>query len=194
MKKIILLSISSAILLFSCTNEATTPTETTPTKEVSFVETNTDSLTDMELYYYMEELEKRLTNEDSLELAKAFSVKMLESAQKHSSKFTTSENRREAIRKGVRAAMGLNQDYEAIRLNTIIIDENPNDSTIIEEMNLRAFLYDKMNAKEEAKKAIQEIIEKFPNHPSIENHKARLKTIDLSDEELMELFEKQNAK
>ncbi|MFT6002882.1 MAG: hypothetical protein ACI95T_001648, partial [Flavobacteriales bacterium] len=43
-------------------------------------------------------------------------------------------------------------------------------------------------------KAIKEIIEKFPNHSSIENHKARLKTIDLSDEELMELFEKQNAK
>ena len=60
-------------------------------------------------------------------------------------------------------------------------------------MNLRAFLYDKMDSKEEAKKAIKEIIEKFPNHSSIENHKARLKTIDLSDEELMELFEKQNA-
>lgn len=194
MKKIILITFSSAMLLFSCNSEPTKPVEETINPLEQFLETNLDSLGEMELYYYMEELEKRLMNEDSLELSKAYSIKMLESAQKHASNFTKSEHRREAIRKGVRAAMGLNQDYEAIRLNTIIINENPTDSTIIEEMNLRAFLYDKMNSKEEAKKAINEIIEKFPNHSSIENHKARLKTIDLSDEELMKLFEKQNAK
>jgi len=193
MKKIILITISSAVLLFSCNSGPSTPVEEAVNAEEQFMLTNLDSLVDMELYYYMEELEKKLMNEDSLELSKAYSVKMLESAQKHASKFTTSEHRREAIRKGVRAAMGLNQDYEAIRLNTLIIDENSTDTNIIEEMNLRAFLYDKTDSKEEAKKAIKEIIEKFPNHSSIENHKARLKTIDLSDEELMELFEKQNA-
>ena len=193
MKKIILITLSSAVLLFSC-NSNQTSKDVTENKQVEFIQTNIDSLSEMELYYFMEELEKKIMNEDSLELSKAYSVKMLESAQKHSSKYTSSEHRRDAIRKGVRAAMGLNQDYEAIRLNTIIIDENPTDTTIIEEMNLRAFLFDKMDSKEAAKKAIAEIIEKFPNHPSIENHKARLKTIDLSNEELMELFEKQNAK
>lgn len=194
MKKIILITISSAVLLFSCKSEPTKPIVDNVNPIEQFLQTNLDSLNEMELYYYMEELEKKLMNEDSLELSKAYSIKMLESAQKHSSVYTKSDNRREAIRKGVRAAMGLNQDFEAIRLNTIIINENPEDSTIIEEMNLRAFLYDKMNSKEEAKKAINEIIEKFPNHSSIENHKARLKTIDLSDEELMQLFEQQNAK
>lgn len=194
MKRIILITISSVFLLFSCKTESSTPVEETVNLEKQFILTNLDSLNEMELYYYMEELEKKLINEDSLELSKAYSIKMLESAQKHASKFTESEHRRDAIRKGVRAAMGLNQDYEAIRLNTIIIDENPTDTNIIEEMNLRAFLYDKMDSKEEAKKAIKEILEKFPNHSSIENHKARLKTINLSDEELMELFEKQNAK
>ncbi|MDB4089604.1 hypothetical protein N9544_08300 [Flavobacteriales bacterium] len=193
MKKLILITISSAVLLFSCNSEPAKPIEETTNPLEQFLATNLDSLDEMELYYYMEELEKRLMNEDSLELSKAYSVKMLESAQKHSSNFTKSEHRREALRKGVRAAMGLNQDYEAVRLNTIIIDENSTDTTIIEEMNLRAFLYDKMNSKEEAKKAINEIIEKFPSHSSIDNHKARLKTIDLSDEELMELFEKKNA-
>ena len=39
-----------------------------------------------------------------------------------------------------------------------------------------------------------EIIEKFPNHPSIENHKARLKTIDMTNEEFMEFANQQNAK
>ncbi|MEN8927799.1 MAG: hypothetical protein ABF242_07005 [Flavobacteriales bacterium] len=194
MKKIILITLSSAILLFSCKNEPVKTESTAEEKQEQFMLTNIDSLGDMELYYFMEELEKRLKNEDSLELSQAYSIKMLESAQKHAEKFKSSENRREAIRKGVRAAMGLDQDYEAIRFNSLIIDENPNDSTIIEEMNLRAFLYDKMDSKEEAKKAITEIIEKFPDHPSVENHKARLKTIDLTDDELMELFEKQNAK
>lgn len=193
MKKIILITISSIVLLFSCNSEPSTPNEETVTAEEQFMFTNLDSLDDSELYAYMEELEKKIMNEDSLELSKSYSIKMLESAQKHVSKYTASKNRRDAARKGVRAAMGLNQDYEAIRLNTIIIDENPTDSTIIEEMNLRAFLFDKMDSKEAAKKAIAEIIEKFPNHPSVENHKARLKTIDLSNEELMELFEKQNA-
>lgn len=193
MKKIILITISSAILLVSCNTQPSQPEQIVNSEE-QFMLTNIDTLDDIELYYYMEELEKKIMNEDSLELSKAYSIKMLESAQKHSSKFTTSKHRREAIRKGVRAAMGLNQDFEAIRLNTIIIDENPTDSTIIEEMNLRAFLYDKMDSKEEAKKAIAEIIEKFPNHSSIANHKARLETIDMTDEEFMEYATQKNAK
>ena len=191
MKKIILITLSSAVLLFSCTSEPSTPSEVLSNEAK---ELNIDSLNDMELYYYMEELEKKLLNLDSIETSKPYSVKMLESVQKHIVKFPKSENRREVIRKGVGAAMGLRQEYEAVRLNNIIIDENPEDSTIYTEMSLNATILDNMGAKEEAKKVISSIIEKFPTHKSIDDFKSWQKTIDLNPEELIQFLNEQNAK
>ena len=192
--KNILFPLFALLLLVSCENETASTTEKELSPQEKLDLTNTELLTDIELFMYSEEVEKQLINQESLEISKKYSVKLLEAAQKHIDKFPKSEYRREMIRKGSRAAQGLNQDFEAIRMLEIIIAENTEDTTIIEEMNVKAFLYDKMDKNEKAKAAYEEIIAKFPNHPSSANHKERLKTIHMTTEEMMEYFETKNAK
>ena len=155
---------------------------------------NIEGFSESELYSRLEKLEEKLVNEESLEVSKRYSLLMLEAGKKHIEKFPKSINRREAIRKASKAAQGLQQDFEAVRILEIGISEFANDSNIIEEMNVRAFLFDKMDNKKKAREAYDEIIEKFPNHPSTVMHIARLSTLDMNEEELMEWLEKQNAK
>ncbi len=180
--------------LMNCGNAETPKQEQETSIEQVLTQKNIDRMSDMELFLFSEELEKNLMDEESLEISRGLSVKLLETAQKHIEKFPESEYRRELIRKGSRAAQGLGQDFEAIRLIEIAISENKEDPTIIDEMNLRAFLFDKMDNKKKAQEAYEEIIEKFPTHESVEMHKERLKTLPLTEEELIQLFEKKNAK
>lgn len=196
MKNLLITSLLISFTLFSCNNE--TNEEEQPaseiTEEQTFETINIDALTEAELYSRLEKIEKNLVDEESLEVSKKYSVLMLEAGKKHIEKFPKSTNRREALRKASKAAQGLQQDYEAVRILEIAISEFATDTTIIEEMNVRAFLFDKMDNKKKAREAYEEIIEKFPNHPSTEMHKARLSTLDMNEDELMEWLEKQNAK
>lgn len=180
--------------LLNCETPETPQNEIEVSLEQQLTQKNIDLMSDMELYLFSEELEKNLMNKESLEISRGLSVKLLETAQKHLEKFPESEYRRELIRKGSRAAQGLGQDYEAIRLINIAIKDNKNDSTIIDEMNLRAFLFDKMDNKKKAQEAYEEIIALFPNHESVIMHKERLKTLHLTEDELIKLFEEKNAK
>ncbi|GEM_PF-3938108 len=180
--------------LLNCETPETPQNEIEVSLEQQLTQKNIDLMSDMELYLFSEELEKNLMDEESLEISRGLSVKLLETAQKHLEKFPESEYRRELIRKGSRAAQGLGQDYEAIRLINIAIKDNKNDSTIIDEMNLRAFLFDKMDNKKKAQEAYEEIIALFPNHESVIMHKERLKTLHLTEDELIKLFEEKNAK
>jgi len=180
--------------LLNCETPETPQNEIEVSLEQQLTQKNIDLMSDMELYLFSEEIEKNLMDEESLEISRGLSVKLLETAQKHLEKFPESEYRRELIRKGSRAAQGLGQDYEAIRLINIAIKDNKNDSTIIDEMNLRAFLFDKMDNKKKAQEAYEEIIALFPNHESVIMHKERLKTLHLTEDELIKLFEEKNAK
>ena len=180
--------------LLNCETPETPKNEIEVSLEQQLTQKNIDLMSDMELYLFSEELEKNLMDEESLEISRGLSVKLLETAQKHLEKFPESEYRRELIRKGSRAAQGLGQDYEAIRLINIAIKDNKNDSTIIDEMNLRAFLFDKMDNNKKAQEAYEEIIALFPNHESVIMHKERLKTLHLTEDELIKLFEEKNAK
>ena len=184
----------SLILLASCGNEIEQTEENELTQKEQFEKVNIDALSEEELYSRSQKIEKELVDQESLEVSKKYSRLLMETAQKHIEKYPKSKNRRDVIRKGSRAAQGLNQDYEAIRMLALSIKENANDSSIIEEMNVRAFLYDKLDNKEKAKEAYEEILEKYPNHPSSKNHKARLETIHMSTEELLKYFEEKNAK
>jgi len=191
MKQVFITFMALAFLL-SCGEES--ETESTPETNQQEEMISLDGMSEQELVEYASELEKKLVDQESLELSKEYSIRLLEVAQKHVEKYPKSAERREMIRKGSRAAQGLNQDYEAVRLLDLSINENSTDSTIVEEMNVRAYLFDKMDNKTRAEKAYKEIIEKFPNHPSSAMHKERLKTLHLTEEELIELFEKNNAK
>lgn len=180
--------------LVNCGTEKTEVESTPETTESTMTSKNIDLMSDMELFLFSEELEKNLIDEESLEVSRGLSVKLLETAQKHIEKFPKSEYRRELIRKGSRAAQGLGQDFEAVRLIEIAISENKNDPTIIDEMNLRAFLFDKMDNKKKAQEAYEEIIAKYPDHESVKMHKERLKTLHMTEDELIKLFEERNAK
>ncbi|MEN8827074.1 MAG: hypothetical protein ABF264_01745 [Flavobacteriales bacterium] len=187
----------ATLLVFALVNCGTEKTEvegTPETTESTMTSKNIDLMSDMELFLFSEELEKNLIDEESLEVSRGLSVKLLETAQKHIEKFPKSEYRRELIRKGSRAAQGLGQDFEAVKLIEIAISENKNDPTIIDEMNLRAFLFDKMDNKKKAQEAYEEIIAKYPDHESVKMHKERLKTLHMTEDELIKLFEERNAK
>lgn len=194
MKHKLITSLLISFTLFSCNNEITEETKPEVKEEQKLIGANIEGFSESELYSRLEKLEEKLVNEESLEVSKRYSLLMLEAGKKHIEKFPKSINRREAIRKASKAAQGLQQDFEAIRILEIGISEFANDSNIIEEMNVRAFLFDKMDNKKKAREAYDEIIEKFPNHPSTVMHKARLSTLDMNEEELMEWLEKQNAK
>ncbi|MEN8809926.1 MAG: hypothetical protein ABF272_00840 [Flavobacteriales bacterium] len=182
------------LALVNCGKEKTEVEGTPETTESTMTSKNIDLMSDMELFLFSEELEKNLIDEESLEVSRGLSVKLLETAQKHIEKFPKSEYRRELIRKGSRAAQGLGQDFEAVKLIEIAISENKNDPTIIDEMNLRAFLFDKMDNKKKAQEAYEEIIAKYPDHESVKMHKERLKTLHMTEDELIKLFEERNAK
>lgn len=194
MKHILITSLLISFTLFSCNNEITEETKPEVKEEQKLIGANIEGFSESELYSRLEKLEEKLVNEESLEVSKRYSLLMLEAGKKHIEKFPKSINRREAIRKASKAAQGLQQDFEAVRILEIGISEFANDSNIIEEMNVRAFLFDKMDNKKKAREAYDEIIEKFPNHSSTVMHKARLSTLDMNEEELMEWLEKQNAK
>lgn len=194
MKHILITSLLISFTLFSCNNEITEETKPEVKEEQKLIGANIEGFSESELYSRLEKLEEKLVNEESLEVSKRYSLLMLEAGKKHIEKFPKSINRREAIRKASKAAQGLQQDFEAVRILEIGISEFANDSNIIEEMNVRAFLFDKMDNKKKAREAYDEIIKKFPNHPSTVMHIARLSTLDMNEEELMEWLEKQNAK
>jgi len=173
-------------------------TEEKPNSESQEIEKTTDKLvidySEDELFSLSNELEENLLDTTKSNDYKNNSFKMLDLSQVFVSRFPESKNLRNIIKKGSRAAHGLGQEREAIRLINISIEKFSNDTTIIEEMNLKAFLYDKLNDKANARIAYQAIIDKFPNNPSSVKHKERLKTLDLTDEELLKHFEKINAK
>ncbi|MGB1041556.1 MAG: tetratricopeptide repeat protein [Flavobacteriales bacterium] len=198
MKKIFVITFLGLGIIYSCGDKVETPTEPEKTQELendnSLLDANIDLLSDTELLLLMDNIEANLIDNKSLEMSKQYSVKLLETSKKHLEKFPESPERRDVIRKASKAAQGLNQDYEAIRLLDMSIKENSMDTTIVEEMNVRAYLFDKINDMERAEKAYKEIIEKYPNHSSVKMHKERLKTIHLSEDELLKYFQEKNAK
>ena len=198
MKKIFIITFLGLGIIYSCGEKVETPTEPEKNQELkkdnSLLEANIDLLSDTELLLLMDNIEANLIDNKSLEMSQQYSVKLLETSKKHLEKFPQSQERRDVIRKASKAAQGLNQDYEAIRLLEMSIKENFMDTTIVEEMNVRAFLFDKIDDKEKAREAYTEIIKKFPKHPLTKMHKARLETLHMNEEEFNEWLKKQNEK
>ena len=193
MKKISFLALFTGVLLYSCSS---TPSPDVPaeTKLEENTEQSLDALNEEQLFARIELLENKLVDQESLEMSKANSIEMLESAQNHVARFPKSKNRRAVLRKGSQAAQGLNQAHEAIRLLDIAINEYSSDTTIYEEMNNQAFLYDQMGNKTRAKEIYRTLIADFPNNPYIESQKGMLKIIDMNPDELNKWLEKQHAK
>lgn len=82
---------------------------------------------------------------------------------------------------------------KAVELYSNLFNGFPEYPKRVETLNLIAFVYDfDLNEKEKARETYAQIIENFPEHKLAEDARARLETIDLSDEELIELFQEKN--
>jgi len=82
---------------------------------------------------------------------------------------------------------------KAIELYTNVFNSYTTYPKRVEALNWIAFIYDyDLEDKQKAKENYALLISSFPEHPLADDARARLETIDLSDDELIELFRKKN--
>lgn len=190
MKKIIFIF---SVLAFatSCNNEQNNPEENQESAIVDVAKYNEE-----ELYNYILHLEENLldTANNSLVPNKENSIKLLESSNNFAERFPDNTNRKSVIYKGVRAARGLEKYHEAIRLIDKILKEYPQDNQTVELLFEKAFINDEnLGNKEEAKRIYTKISEEYPEHQFGQDSKARLITIDMTEEEFTNWLMEQNA-
>lgn len=83
---------------------------------------------------------------------------------------------------------------KAIKYYDKILTDYPGYERNPEVAFLAAFTYDEdLHQKDRAKEAYQEVIDKFPDDKWAEQAQERLKTIDMTDEELIQSFMKKDA-
>jgi len=86
------------------------------------------------------------------------------------------------------------RDYSsALEYYNRIINEYPEYENIIEVKFLIAFVYDaELRDKDKAREHYQSVADEYPNHVFGQDAKARLENLHMTDEELIEHFEKSN--
>lgn len=154
-------------------------------------------LTEMDKEQLFKELNVLKSNLfDTVELKTNIEVaqQLLEGSKIYISKFSNEENIKDVTYRAVQASEALGKNEEAVTHLNMLIRNHPSDSSVVDWMFERAFIYDaKLNNKELAKKYYQEVVNNFPEHDFGVNAKARLQNIDMTDEELIEQFIKNNA-
>ncbi len=95
--------------------------------------------------------------------------------------------------RGADLARYIGRPKKAIELYTNVFNGYPSYERRVEALNWIAFIYDyDLNEKQKAKENYALLIENFSEHALANDARARLETIDLSDDELIELFRKKN--
>jgi TolA-binding protein len=96
--------------------------------------------------------------------------------------------------KGAGIARGVGVHMRALKMYQQILSDYPEFPKQAETQFLIAFTYDNdIKDIESAKIAYQDVMERYPDHEFAKQAEERLKTIDMSDEELIELFMQRNA-
>ena len=190
MKKTLIL-LTALLLIFGCGEDKNTSTEDNTTNIVDIAK-----YSEQELYDYIIYLEDNLldTANNSLVPNKENSIKLLESSNNFSERFPDNKERINVIYKGVRAARGLEKYHEAIRLLDKMILEYPNNEQTVELLFEKAFINDEnLKNKEQAKRIYTKISEEYPEHQFGKDSKARLITIDMTEEEFINWLMEQNS-
>lgn len=191
MKKIIL-----TFLIFTFLCNCTTEENTNKSQEKKKNTIDITELNAKELLNHITNLEKNLLDTASNILAtnKENAIKLLEGTNNFAERFKENSERRAIIYRGVMAARGLGNNNEAIRLLDKILTEYPNDNKKVDVLFEKAFLLDEKIKKTEKAKAIySQIAKEYPTHQFGIDSKARLITIDMTDEQLLDFFAKQNG-
>ncbi len=150
-----------------------------------------------------QEKEELSTKIDSLEnvlfgqevnVDREVAAQLLQSYIKYTDTYPADDRSADYLYKGAGIARGVGVHSRALKMYQKILSDYPEFEKQPETYFLIAFTYDNdLKEIDQAKSAYQEVIQKFPEHEFAEQSKERLKTIDLTDEELIELFMKRNA-
>lgn len=150
-----------------------------------------------------EEIKALATRIDSLEnllfgqeskVDKEVAAQLLQSYLKFTDTYPADERTPDFLYKGAGIARGVGVHSRALKMYQRILEDYPEYGKQAETSFLIAFTYDNdLKEIDLAKEAYNQVIEDYPDHEFAAQAKERLKTIDLSDEELIELFMQRNA-
>jgi tetratricopeptide (TPR) repeat protein len=131
---------------------------------------------------------------NEMNVDKELAAQLLQSYIKFTDTYPMDEHTADYLYKGAGLARGVRLYTRALQMYTRILTDYPDYKKIVETQFLIAFTYDNdIKDIEKAKEAYNLVIEMYPDHEFAVQARERLKTIDLSDEELIELFMQMNA-
>jgi Tetratricopeptide repeat len=137
-------------------------------------------------------LEKQLFDSSS-SFNQEKTAELMQSYLKYTSVFISDPKVPEYLFKAAGIARTVKLPTRSIELYTQIIKDYPEYEKKPEAMFLIAFVYDNdLNNKEMAKSGYKNFMSKFPDNQLSVDAKERLKTIDMTDEELIKMFEEKN--
>lgn len=146
-----------------------------------------------ELATRIDSLENLLFGQES-KVDKEVAAELLQSYLKFTDTYPADERSPDFLYKGAGIARGVGVHSRALKMYQRILEDYPDFKKQAETSFLIAFTYDNdLKEIDRAKEAYSKVIEEYPDHEFAEQARERLKTIDLSDEELIDLFMKRNA-
>ncbi|TVR38578.1 MAG: hypothetical protein EA392_08875 [Cryomorphaceae bacterium] len=145
------------------------------------------------LAHRIDSLEQVLFSHES-RVDREAAAQLLQSYIKFVDTYPTDERAPHFLYKGAGIARGVGVHNRAIEMYFRILDDYPDFGKDPEIYFLIAFTLDNdVKDIEGAKGMYNEVIARFPDHEFAVQAEERLKTIDLTDEELIELFMQRNA-
>lgn len=145
-----------------------------------------------ELVHRIDSLENLLFGQEA-NVDREVAAQLLQSYIQFTDTYPTDERSPDFLYKGAGIARGVGVHTRALKMYQRILEDYPEFGKQAETHFLIAFTYDNdLKEVELARAAYQEVIDQFPEHEFAEQSAERLKTIDLSDEELIELFMQRN--
>lgn len=125
---------------------------------------------------------------------KEVAAQLLQSYIKFTDTYPIDERTPDYLYKGAGIARGVGVHSRALQMYQRILTDYPEFEKQAETQFLIAFTFDNdLKRTEKAKEEYNKVIDQYPDHEFAEQARERLKTIDMSDEELIEMFMQQNA-
>jgi len=141
----------------------------------------------------IDELEAKAFGADTVKPKKALANDLMRNYFEYKNLYPKDSVSPEFLFKGGQVAMSIGKYRKAIEVFNVIYEGYPNYDKRVESLNLVAFNYDyNLNDRNQARKVYEFIVQNFPEHHLAEDAAARLTTLNMNDQELIEHFEKQN--
>ncbi len=173
--------ITALVFLVSCGQEKRTETEI---KKDNDKELMLQTIEDLEAKTFVDETNLNL--ELAGDLVKAYF--------NFTNNYHDDERSPEYLFKAGSVAQGMGNYRQAIDIFEDVHEGFPNYEKRTESIYLMAFIYDNnLNDRLMAEKIYEKVIELYPEHYLAQDSQARLSTLFMTDEQMIELFKKKNA-